>query len=81
MRGATKNKEIRRQKAEFQPTLPMRGATSIDKSVATNNEFQPTLPMRGATRPRRYHPELERVSTHAPHARSDTSVTTVIMPM
>ena len=59
---------------QFQPTLPMRGATNYKPHYWRFCRFQPTLPMRGATSLRLLFFLLLPISTHAPHAGSDTCV-------
>ena len=57
----------------FQPTLPMRGATVAEcRRRSLVERFQPTLPMRGATRQTNRRTADTVISTHAPHAGSDT---------
>ncbi len=57
---------------QFQPTLPMRGATRSLTKRSASTIFQPTLPMRGATKARGGKRVMYAISTHAPHAGSDT---------
>ena len=63
----------------FQLTLLMRGATSRLKLAVSLTQFQLTLLMRGATRERGLLSNSTRVSTHAPHARSDVRLLGLIL--
>ena len=56
----------------FQPTLPMRGATRALRTPNVSLSFQPTLPMRGATATTGASTRRTAISTHAPHAGSDS---------
>ena len=60
----------------FQSTLLMRGATQLQQEISTAlAEFQSTLLMRGATPCHTYPHPAPPISIHAPHARSDVSMT------
>ena len=72
MRGATNYKPHYWRFCRFQPTLPMRGATRSLTKRSASTIFQPTLPMRGATKARGGKRVMYAISTHAPHAGSDT---------
>ena len=73
MRGATNYKPHYWRFCRFQPTLPMRGATVAEcRRRSLVERFQPTLPMRGATRQTNRRTADTVISTHAPHAGSDT---------
>ena len=79
MRGATCNKRVHPWTCRFQPTLPMRGATGGCPIYWTGYRiFQPTLPMRGATGLDDAIDRIPEISTHAPHAGSDNSLTKTI---
>ena len=55
----------------FQSTLLMRGATHIATGDEGMAKFQSTLLMRGATEPPKPDDQAEKISIHAPLARSD----------
>ena len=55
----------------------MRGATGLMRHLRACREFQPTLPMRGATHQRSIGAASWGISTHAPHAGSDSVLSLV----
>ena len=59
----------------FQSTLLMRGATDVEADAVGSSGFQSTLLMRGATFGSTAAKAQAEISIHAPHARSDNSVT------
>ena len=75
MRGATDGRadEIV-DAAKFQSTLLMRGATPELEELLEGISFQSTLLMRGATYCNAAKSQIEQISIHAPHARSDDAI-------
>ena len=76
MRGAILYDTMTGLLAQFQLTLPMRGAIAMVNSThASVREFQLTLPMRGAIAQLRAMAQPVPISTHTPHAGSDSLMT------
>ena len=72
MRGATSSRIMIFFKIpRFQSTLLMRGATRRRSAASAQSAFQSTLLMRGATLDNGQPLIAEKISIHAPHARSD----------
>ena len=66
-------KDVTGQRFGFQSTLLMRGATcECGREKEFNKSFQSTLLMRGATAQHKSYGQLQAISIHAPHARSDS---------
>ncbi len=63
----------------FQSTLLMRGATFVNQLRQPIDGFQSTLLMRGATQYARSRGGKRLISIHAPHARSDGAILTVLL--
>ena len=61
----------------FQLTLPMRGAITGDTLDGFQLKFQLTLPMRGAIHFTVLPQRGQEISTHAPHAGSDTGLSPI----
>ena len=64
-----------RELAAFQPTRPLRGATGCCPTSGRSFVFQPTRPLRGATVYDLFVEDFFEISTHAPLAGRDLSVT------
>ena len=76
MRGVTENiYKVEVWIWEFQLTRLMRGVTSQLRLRFTVTEFQLTRLMRGVTGPPRYTCNGIHISTHTPHARRDSIIT------
>ena len=72
MRGATRpTRPTTPSCSRFQSTLLMRGATAVPVAPRHDRLFQSTLLMRGATTDYTTPAKRDRISIHAPHARSD----------
>ena len=74
MRGATNWDSAMMAQEKFQSTLLMRGATVSLPSSGCALIFQSTLLMRGATQAGQGQAVGAQISIHAPHARSDISI-------